>query len=288
MRRNRRLDSQEQGLHLLSPGRDSLREAVRIYRKLADVSLRTQLEYRGPTFVGAVTQLFGTAIEFLGIWALFERFGSLQDWTLGEAAVFYGTANVAFAIADAIGRGFDAFDRHVKTGEFDRVLLRPRSTVLQIAGSEFALKRAGRLLQGVVVLLWGLVTTGLTPWALLTIPMALVSTAVLFCALFIIYAAMAFWTTESLEVMNIVTHGGVQTAQYPLSIYVGALRKLFMFVVPLGPCLYYPLLIAMGKSDPLGAPMWIGFITPVAAPLFLAFALGAWRAGVRRYTSTGS
>lgn len=266
----------------------ALAEAMQLYRGLASVSVRTQLEYRWSTFVGAMTQLLGTAVEFVGVWALFERFGNLQNWTLGEAAVFYGTANIAFAIADALGRGFDTFDRHVKTGEFDRVLLRPRNTILQIAGGEFALKRVGRFAQGAVVLGWGLATSGLTPWSIITLPIALVSTAMLFCALLILYAAMSFWTTESLELMNIVTHGGVQTAQYPLSIYVGALRKLFMVVVPLGPCLYYPLLIALGRSDPLGAPWWIGFVTPVAAPLFLGVALKAWQSGVRHYTSTGS
>jgi ABC-2 type transport system permease protein len=259
-----------------------------IYRKLISVSVRTQFEYRLAYAMQAMNQFLGTAVEFVGLWALFERFGSLGSWTLGEAAVFYGMANVGFSVADAICRGFDTFAGQVKSGDFDRVLLRPRSTVLQIAGREFALKRIGRLLQGAAVLAWGLTRCDLTTYSVVVIPVGLAATAGLFSGLMILQATMAFWTTESLEMMNIVTHGGVQTAQYPLSIYVGGLRKLFMYVVPLGPCLYYPLLIAMGKADPLGAPWWVGFITPLTAPAFLVIALFAWRAGVRHYTSTGS
>jgi ABC-2 type transport system permease protein len=31
-----------------------------------------------------------TGIEFIGILVLFDRFGSLQGWTLPEVALFYG------------------------------------------------------------------------------------------------------------------------------------------------------------------------------------------------------
>ena len=36
----------------------------------------------------------------------------------------------------------------VASGDFDRLLVRPRSTVLQLLGQELALRRLGRLVQG--------------------------------------------------------------------------------------------------------------------------------------------
>jgi len=92
--------------------------------------------------------------EFLGIAALFARFGTLQGWSLAEVAFLYGVLNVAFAIAEAASRGFDLFGDMVKSGEFDRLLLRPRSTAFQIAAQVFQLMRVGRLLQGLAVFLW--------------------------------------------------------------------------------------------------------------------------------------
>ena len=47
-------------------------------------------------------------------------------------------------------------------------------------------------------------------------------------------ATLAFWTTETLEIVNTVSYGGVETAQYPLSIYRPWFRHFFTFVVPLG------------------------------------------------------
>jgi len=55
----------------------------------------------------------------------------------------------------------------------------------------------------------------------------------LFFGLMVLQGTMSFWTIESLEVANVVTYGGVQAAQYPLSLYNGWLRGLLTFVVPL-------------------------------------------------------
>jgi len=64
--------------------------------------------------------------------------------------------------------------------------------------------------------------------------------ACLFYGLFVIQAVMAFWTIETLEIMNTVTYGGTQTAQYPLTIYHPWLRRFFTFVVPLVCMNYIP------------------------------------------------
>jgi len=82
-----------------------------------------------------------------------ERFGNLKGWSLPEAALLYGIVSTGFALAESAARGFDVFGYVVRSGEFDRLLLRP--TALQVAGRELQLMRVGRLSQGLVVLLWG-------------------------------------------------------------------------------------------------------------------------------------
>src|SRR5262245_41378072 len=115
------------------------------------------MQYRMSFVLMSIGQFVVTGIEMIGVWALFARFGSLIPWTLPQVALFYGVVNVGFAVTDAFARGFDLFgNQFVKTGNFDRLLLRPRSTVLQVAGQEFTLFRVGRLLQGLVVMIWAL------------------------------------------------------------------------------------------------------------------------------------
>ena len=257
-----------------------------LYARYLAVAGRSQLQYRASFLLLASSTLLATGVEFTGVWALFTRFGALKGWTLAEAAVLFGTVNMAFSLADAFGTAFDQFATLVKSGDFDRLLVRPRSTVMQVAGQEIALRRVGKLIAGLACVVWGigalhapLTVTRVAAWFL-----ALSSAAALFAGLFILQGALAFFTTETLEVMNIATYGGCETAQYPFDVYRPWLRWLFTLVVPLALAIYRPLLIVLGRTT----PSFLDWVSPVAGPLFLGFAVACWNAGVRRYQSTGS
>ena len=97
-----------------------------------------------------------------------------------------------------------------------------------------------------------------------------------------------FWTTESLEVMNTVTYGGVQTAQYPIDIYRTWFRRFFTYIIPLACISYYPSLALLEKEDPLGSSGTFQWLSPCIGIIFLALCMQAWKVGVRHYRSTGS
>ena len=94
----------------------------------------------------------------------------------------------------------------------DRLLLRPRSTVLQLAGQELTLRRAGRFAQGAIVLAWGLSTVA-APWSWAhagLLALAVLAGASLFYGIILLQATLAFWTTESLEIMNTMLTSNVR------------------------------------------------------------------------------
>jgi viologen exporter family transport system permease protein len=265
--------------------------ALSVYGRLISVAMRAQMQYRVSFVLLTIGQFLTSATEMVGIWALFQRFGSLTPWTLPQVALFYGVVNTAFAVTDAAARGFDLFGtQFVKTGNFDRLLLRPRSTVLQLAGHDFPLMRLGRMLQGMLVLGWAMLHVEVD-WdaaRLALLVVTLVATAVFFYGLVICTAVLSFWTTESLEIMNTLTYGGVETAQYPMAIYQKYFRRFFTFVVPLACVTYFPLVAVLGIDDPLGSGRTFQMLAPSAGVVFFALTLVLWRVGVRHYTSTGS
>src|ERR1700694_4166242 len=107
--------------------------ALALYLRYAGASVRAQMQYPASFLLLSLSQLLATGIEILGVWALFARFGHIEGWRFGEIAVFYGVVNIAFAIADAFTRGFDIFGQEfVRTGAFDRLLLRPRTAAFQL------------------------------------------------------------------------------------------------------------------------------------------------------------
>jgi len=235
-------------------------DALRLYGRYVGISVRAQLTYRATFAMKAIGHLLVTGIEFLAIWALFARFGTLGGWTLREVGLLYAIVDIAFAINEATNRGFDKFDSILKKGDFDRMLLRPRSTILQLLGFELQLMRVGRLSQGIAVLVWA---SGSIAWS---------------------PGGGAFWTIESLEVWNAFTYGGNYAAGYPMDIYRRWFRRFFTAVVPLACTAYLPARAILGR-DPIDA--W-HLAAPCAGIGFLVIALGVWRLGVRHHASTGT
>ncbi|MCC7147336.1 MAG: ABC-2 family transporter protein [Phycisphaeraceae bacterium] len=264
--------------------------AMRLYGKYVGVSIRGQMQYRASYLLQLVNHLVLTATEILAIWALFARFGSLRGWSLAEVALFYGLVNLVFSITETSMRGFDICERLVKAGDFDRILLRPRTTVLQLMGYEVRLTRLGRTLQAVMVLTWAITSLNLA-WTIDRIGLflaAVIGGVCLFNGIFLLQATMTFWTIETLELMSIITNGSVETAQVPMAIYQPWFRRFFTYVVPLGCVSYFPVVGVLGRPDPLGSTPLFQWLSPLAGVIFMLLALQAWRVGVRHYTSTGS
>lgn len=112
-----------------------------------------------------------------------------------------------------------------------------------------------------------------------------ISGVLIFTGIFILAAAMCFWTIQGLEVANIFTDGGREMAKYPLHIYQKWVTFFFTFIIPFGCVNYLPLLYLLDKAD--GNEI-VYMLTPLAGLLFLIPCLLVWRIGVRHYRSTGS
>jgi ABC-2 type transport system permease protein len=264
--------------------------AFHLYLRYLGMRARAQMQYRASFAMLMVGHFVTTGIEGLSLWSLFDRFGSLRGWSLPEVAMFYGVVSVAFASAEILARGFDTFDRIVKTGEFDGFLLRPRSTILQMAGRQLALDRLGRFTQGFVVLVWSGSALGIA-WSasrIILVVAAVVGGACLFAGLLVVQATICFWTVESLEIMNTMTYGGTETGQFPITIYQDWFRKFFTYVVPLACVTYFPIVAVLGRQDPLGTSPLFQHLAPLVGVAFLFASFQVWRFGVRHYCSTGS
>ncbi len=265
-------------------------DSVRLYFRLIGISIRSQMQYRASFLLYMVGNLLVTFVEFVTILVLFARFGTLRGWGLGEVAMFYGVINVSYAISEALGRGFDMFFLQVNTGEFDRTLLRPRSAGIQVLGHDFQLLRGGRLLQGLAITVWASINAGIE-WnaaKVATLALSVIGGMAVFTGLLIVQATMCFWSTQSLEVMNSFTYGGVEALQWPLPVLNRWLARLFIFVIPLGCMTYFPMLAILDRQDALGFPSWFGYVSPLVGFVFLGVCVLIWQFGVRHYRSTGT
>jgi ABC-2 type transport system permease protein len=265
-------------------------DSFRLYLHYVRVAVRSQMQYRASFLMLALAHFLTIGTEFFAVWMLFDRFNQLQGWSLAEVALFFGMVNTAFALSEAMARGFDHFGDMVKSGGFDRFLVRPRSTALQVSVREWQLMRLGRFAQGLLVLVLAFLWLDVS-WTLAKIGLlaaAIIGGACLFSGIFVIQATTTFWTTETLEIFATVTYGGNETAEYPLSIYRRWFRRFFIYVVPLACISYFPALAILDRKDALGSPRWFQYLSPSVGLFFLVASLQVWKLGVRHYRSTGS
>lgn len=267
-----------------------LRHLLSVYFHAVGVRLKGQMQYRVSFLTEALAQALVTGLDFAALALLFSQFPKLRGWTLWEVGLLYAMVHSAFALAELAARGFDTFSRQIREGAFDAALIRPYSPFFMTLCSDFHARRVGRLAQALTVGLICSAKAGVlwTPDRVLLAIGALIGGACFFVALFVIGATLCFWTVESIELINIFTHGGIEAANVPVSIYHRWFRNVFIFVVPLAWVNYFPALHLLQRADPLGFPAAAQVMAPLVGVAFLCLARLIWATGVRHYQSTGS
>lgn len=262
---------------------------MRLYVLYMKIWFKSQLQYRTSFWLLTAGQFFIPFLVFAGLYFMFERFGQIRGWEFYEVALCFSVIHMSFSLSECFIRGFDTFSSLVAGGDFDRILVRPRGTVLQVLGSKFEFNRVGRLVQSLFVMGWALwkLPVDWTVLKSLTLLLMVASGTAIFCGIYILAATLCFWTIQGLEVVNIFTDGGREMAQYPINIYHKSLARFFTFVIPFGCANYLPLLYILDRTDS-GTNASFYMLAPLWGVLFLLPCLLVWRIGVRHYRSTGS
>lgn len=264
---------------------DKMSNALKLYKHYMSINIRSAMQYKASFLLMVIGQFLVSFNVFLGIFFMFQRFSEVKGFVYSEVMLCYGIVLLQFSLAEMYARGFDTFAGMVRSGNFDRVLVRPRNEVLQVLGSKFELTRIGRMFQAVVMFVYGIVKCDVS-WTLskiITIAFMLIGGTALFSGLFLIYAALCFFTLDGLEFMNVLTDGAKEYGKYPIGVYGKRLLQITTFIIPYALVQYYPLLYVLGRTE----QMWYMFL-PVAACLFLIPCYMLWKFGVSSYKSSGS
>jgi ABC-2 type transport system permease protein len=262
----------------------------RLYRRLVVAQIRSEWQYRTSFVLFALAQALITALELAAILIVLTVVDDLGGWTADEVILLYGLATVPFTLTDVVVSPVEDLSTHVRSGTFDRLLLRPLSPLVQICALEFELRRLGKSIPTVAALIWGLASVDVAwnPGRVAVVAVALASGVVIYSALWIATASVAFWAVATQEAANAVTYGGDFANQYPLHLYPGWVRAVLGWLIPLAFVAYVPALAILDAPNPLGVPAWFVGLSPVAAGAAAAMAGVVWSAGIRHYQGTGS
>ncbi|GAA2229117.1 ABC transporter permease [Streptomyces amakusaensis] len=268
----------------------ALRNGLRVYGLIVAMWVRSTMTYRASFLMTTLAGFTVTALDFIAILLMFSHVDALGGYSLGEIAFLYGAVGTAFGLTDLTMGSVDRLGRRVRDGTLDALLVRPAPVLAQFAADRFALRRLGRITQGLLVLTYGLITVDVdwTPLKALMVPMMVLSGSAIFAAVFVAGAAFQFWAQDAAEVQSSFTYGGSTLLQYPPTVFAEDLVRGVTFIVPLAFVNWLPALYVLGRPYPLDLPQQLAFAPPLVAAVCCWAAALAWRAGLRSYRSTGS
>ncbi|MEW2404277.1 ABC transporter permease [Streptomyces sp. NPDC046862] len=267
-----------------------LREGLRAYLMIAAMWIRSTMAYRASFAMTTFGNFAATSFDFIAILLMFSQVDELGGYTMPQIAFLYGVVGVAFGLADLMIGSMDRLGTRVRDGTLDTLLVRPAPVLAQVAADKFALRRLGRITQGVLVLGYAVAVLDIawTPLKVLMVPMMLLSGGLIFGAVFVAGGAFQFVAQDAAEVQNSFTYGGATFLQYPPTVFAKELVRGVTFILPLAFVNWVPALYVLGLPYPLDLPTWVAFTPPLVGAGCCALAGLAWRAGLRSYRSTGS
>lgn len=245
----------------------------------------SQLQYKFSFFMTILGQFIVSFTAFIGLSFIFLKFKAVDGFTYQQVLLCYSSVLMSFAIGECLGKGFDKFPDMLSNGNFDRILVRPRSPIYQVLLANMDFSRIGRFVQAIIVLIYALPRSGVS-WRwdkVITIICMIVCNSILFINLYFLEASISFFTVESLEVINIFTDGGYEFGKYPFGIYGKYVLRFLTYVIPLALVQYYPLLYLIEKETSI-----FYMLCPIISLLFIIPCYLIWIYGLQKYKSTGS
>ncbi|MGK5552224.1 ABC transporter permease [Actinomadura kijaniata] len=265
-------------------------EPVRLYALLAWTWIRSAARYPLSMALLAVGTALVAALDLAGILLLFAHAPRIAGFTVTEVMFLYGSSATSFALSDVVLGTSERLGRHIREGTLDTMLVRPVSPLVQIATEDFSPRRLGKLVPAVTALALALprLETDWTPGRATMVVVMVAAGAAIFSGLWVLTSALQFVLVDGHAATKAVTYGGAFLTQYPMTMFGRDFVRGVTFVVPLAFVNWQPALYVLDRPDPLGLPGALRFASPAVAVAVCAAAGVAWRAGLRRYRSTGS
>jgi len=257
---------------------------LRVLGALWRINVAEELQYRANFFASVLGTIFnlGTALLTLGLF--FRQTARLGGWDFWEVVVLLGVFNALSGVVEAVLRpGIGQLAEEVRGGELDLVLARPVDAQAFVSFRRLDLWRLTDIVLGLALAGYALIRLGRppAPLALGAFIVAFAAAGVVVYAIWVVLMSLAFWFV-AVENISVLFDALFEGARYPVSAYPGALRFIFVYLLPIAWITTVPAASLTGR---LGPPTALGAAGVGAVALLLARLL--WRAALRRYTSAG-
>jgi viologen exporter family transport system permease protein len=249
------------------------------------LSLATSMQYRWNFLVDGFVSLVWTTLGLVPLLIAFRSRPALSGWTLDEALVVVAWFTLLKGLLDgAVNPSLLQVVDHIRQGTLDFVLLKPADAQFLVSTARFELWKG---LDAIAALaLFAVAFRGLGrapgPGAIALALVLLASATLVLYSAWILVVAAAFWVVR-LDNLAYLFSSLFDFARWPVSIFKGAWRVVFTFVVPLAVLTTYPAQALLGTLAPRTAA-----VSLAGTLAFAWLARAVWKRALARYTSASS
>ena len=256
-----------------------------LIKNYLSLHLKISLEYKSSFILTLIAQALAMIVELFVLIFLFYKFKLLDTYNTYEILLGFSTLWLGYSLVELFGRGFDHFSKIIVNGNFDLLLIRPRTLFIQIFGSDICYEKTGRVLISLIIFIYSSikVMTNITILKILLLVSMVLCCSIIILSVLIVGASFCFYTIQGLEVINIFTNGTRQVGQYPMGIYKKVVRIFFTLVIPITLVNYYPISYLTGETNNL-----IYLLLPYYSIIIFIISNIIFYIGTKKYTSTGS
>jgi ABC-2 type transport system permease protein len=248
--------------------------------------IKILMEYRVNFLIGATSTIFVQAAGLLAVWVVMNQIPNLDGWSLPEILLIYGLITLAKSINHMFADNLWTLGRdYVRTGTFDRFLVRPVNPLFHLLADRFCHDGIGNFLVGLFLVLYSAPRLEIA-WTLSSggyLAIMVISGGFIFIALNLITSVSGFWLMDSVPVTRVVFEMH-EFAKYPLTIYPRAIGVLLTLLIPYGFASFYPASYLLGHD----VPTVLAWGAPFVALGLMVVGMAVWRFGLRHYGSTGT
>jgi ABC-2 type transport system permease protein len=247
---------------------------------------KVRLAYKADFIIAFFSSMAATVLGFGFVLVLFTKIPRLQDWSFNEIMFLYGFSLIPLGFFNVISWNlYDFSELYIVEGKFDRVLLRPVSTLFQVIFEKFRLESLQEVVTGIAVVALCIHRLHLAmriPDYLWFVVM-IVCGGVIYLSVFLILTAVSFWFEDRVGIVPPVFNM-LNFSRYPLTIYNVFIQFLLSWIIPFGFATFYPTTHFLRRN----AFTLYFHLVPVVAVGFMALAIMVWNRGVSNYSSTGT
>jgi ABC-2 type transport system permease protein len=259
--------------------------ALRLVGVQLRASLQLAMQYRTDFIVGGLMALFENAWSLAPVLVVYSRRDTVAGWTFPEALLVIAWFTLLKGLLEgAITPSLVATVEHIRKGTLDFVLVKPADAQLLVSTARVAPWHLMDGLTAIAMVAWALRALHHTPSpaGVVVALLLTVASATILYSISILVVAASFWVVR-LDNLTYLFESVFDAARWPATVFRGAFRFVFTFVVPLALMTTYPALALLGKLS-FGTALFAGLAA-------LAFAVGSrqvWRRAIGHYRSASS